>query len=579
MNNFPGSGPWLCKYLISELSSPTDKPNFSGCYVLHANPTNRSITIYDGHVKLQAILTQTAAHELDNNSNNAGLRNLVGKTLIPIQALVVPCLYHVPSTVKLVLQNVKISSDCIVQPPEREPECALIDPFVRNALNDCDAKLLAKSLLTFSLADADNLDETQLATNFYVDFKVDFPPQSIRLKTVPIPPLPVSSKSTLPQTQISSASLSKPSAAHHNAVSLQSSWNTGKLNEELSLHQRASLSSEPRLSHSPTRTATLDFDPTLTQGTITSSTAHVNNSLSLSHSQVTVRIPQPPANPGTPRAYSAIGNSKKLPARRQPRKNLHSHSSHINGSILSQAEDSPSVINENALVQFPPHIRSVPEPPPKQRKDHHGSILAFLDAPLRDDDVCANDFDDSEHENQETQQGRIESVRITSSEANKHASHANCASADKVNEKSPQKDIVLSKVECRTTDATDKPARVSEMENNIAGVAGKHGACANGVLLEIMDMPQMQHNNDSCDSDDGIPLSQCANKTSTGESAKSQSPNNMGIEPDDNKLLVEDVELIENVAAIERELCILCTLDTAVRDEIYDIALTDRLLP
>lgn len=152
------------------------------------NASQRSLTIYDGEVKVHALLTPDAAEKLDKSAHGIGVRKLLGRTLAPIRALLVPYLNRVPPSVTVVLQEVKVFADCVAQRPERDPEWAAATNQVTVALRARAAELYAKPPPTLPPIEAGEASDEEEMSLFLNDFKLDFPPQSIRLEAEPTPP-------------------------------------------------------------------------------------------------------------------------------------------------------------------------------------------------------------------------------------------------------------------------------------------------------------------------------------------------------------------------------------------------------
>lgn len=140
----PGARPWLSEYLLEQLSSPSKPPDMSGCYaqVLDVNAATRLLTIFDGETTVEAILTESAAEELNKNDNGIGVGKLHGRTLALMATVLLPILNVVPPSVTLILQKVRVFSDRLAQRPIRTPPPVVSTPDVSRALRSAHLNFL-----------------------------------------------------------------------------------------------------------------------------------------------------------------------------------------------------------------------------------------------------------------------------------------------------------------------------------------------------------------------------------------------------------------------------------------------------
>ncbi len=120
----------------------------SGCYaqVLEVNTAERVLIIFDGETTVEAILTESAAEELNRNENGIGVGKLHGRTLALMDTVLLPILNVVPPSVTLILQKVRVFSDRLAQRPFRTPPTVVSNPNVSRALRTAHLNLLMKKI-------------------------------------------------------------------------------------------------------------------------------------------------------------------------------------------------------------------------------------------------------------------------------------------------------------------------------------------------------------------------------------------------------------------------------------------------
>lgn len=141
------TGPWLKSYLHRSLTTSTP-PTLHACYlqVISSVTSRRTLLVYDGLHVANAILTPSAARDLDIDSEELGVTtaNLIGHLIAPVSALVLPDHSITPPRVHLILQAARVFPDQLAHRPLGLLPPVHTDPEILDALQANIARSLAR---------------------------------------------------------------------------------------------------------------------------------------------------------------------------------------------------------------------------------------------------------------------------------------------------------------------------------------------------------------------------------------------------------------------------------------------------
>lgn len=142
----PGARPWLAGLVSSALRTDSARPDLTGCHgqVLDVTPDGREAVLYDGEHTIRTVLSSVALRELAPTAGDGGhARLLHGRTVAPVDAVLVPDVLASPAAVTLVLRRVTVFANSIAHRPIRTPPGVGDHPDVRRALRAMVARHIA----------------------------------------------------------------------------------------------------------------------------------------------------------------------------------------------------------------------------------------------------------------------------------------------------------------------------------------------------------------------------------------------------------------------------------------------------
>lgn len=186
-NTVRGSRPWLCDYLVQCLERDSQPPGLNGKYaqVLMVNAASREMVVFDGEYSAQALLTEEAADELKNDGSGISVQGLMGRTLAPVDIIVVQELNLVPPSVTLIIKKMKVFPDSMSHRPVRDPPFAAAAPLVLQKLRALHLEQITMPVPEVPAPGSELIEQLGSEAD-----SSDSPPRSVRLEPCPIPEKP-----------------------------------------------------------------------------------------------------------------------------------------------------------------------------------------------------------------------------------------------------------------------------------------------------------------------------------------------------------------------------------------------------